>query len=313
MNKTMLDNLKSPVLLAGTASCCYKDPAILYHGGVFYLYYSYTEIEEDGTVFMYVGESTSRNLADWTPVRILTPRDRSLNYSSPGNVFYYKDRWVMSFQTYCRENGEHYGNQNSRVYIMESYDLVSWGSPRLLKVKGPGVDFDDIGRMIDPYILEDKDEPGKWWCFYKQNGVSMSWSHDLEHWNYKGHTESGENVCALVKDGEYYLFHAPDNGIALQKSRDLVVWEPVVDMEVLNQKNWPWTQGRITAACVLDGREIEGLGCYLMVFHGHPRRFDGNGERMDDNYASLGIAWSHDLINWFWPEGGEHFQEFITG
>lgn len=51
----MLDQLESPVLLAGNENCCYKDPAILYHGGVFHLYYSYTEIEEDGTVFMYVG------------------------------------------------------------------------------------------------------------------------------------------------------------------------------------------------------------------------------------------------------------------
>ena len=47
------------------------------------------------------------------------------------------------------------------------------------------VQREDMGRMIDPYLIRDKDEPGKWWCFYKQNGVSYSWSHDLENWTFK--------------------------------------------------------------------------------------------------------------------------------
>jgi hypothetical protein len=29
-----------------------------------------------------------------------------------------------------------------------------------------------MGRMIDAYLLADKDEPGKWWCLYKQNGLT---------------------------------------------------------------------------------------------------------------------------------------------
>lgn len=36
-----------------------------------------------------------------------------------------------------------------------------------------------MGRMLDPYLFADKDEPGKYWCFYKQNGVSCSYSRDL--------------------------------------------------------------------------------------------------------------------------------------
>jgi hypothetical protein len=52
-----------------------------------------------------------------------------------------------------------------------------------------------MGRMIDPYIFPDKDEPGKWWCFYKQNGVSMSWSRDLKTWTYVGKRRAGENVA----------------------------------------------------------------------------------------------------------------------
>ena len=30
-----------------------------------------------------------------------------------------------------------------------------------------------MGRIIDPYLVADKDEPGKWWCF-DDNAANMS-------------------------------------------------------------------------------------------------------------------------------------------
>ncbi len=59
-------------------------------------------------------------------------------------------------------------------------------------MKGPDVPVAATGRMIDPFLFRDKDDPGKWWCFYKQNGVGMSWSHDLRHWHWPG--EGGVGV-----------------------------------------------------------------------------------------------------------------------
>ncbi len=80
--------------------------------------------------------------------------------------------------------------------------------------------------MIDPYLLEDKDEKGRYRCFYKQRGVSMSWSYDLQNWTFHGNTDAGENVCVLVENDEYILFHSPGNGIGILKSKDLENWEP---------------------------------------------------------------------------------------
>ena len=71
----------------------------------------------------------------------------------------------------------------------------------LLRVKGPDVPVEAMGRMIDPFLLQDAADPGKWWCFYKQNGVSMSLSRDLKQWTYFGRTEAGENACILM-DGD---------------------------------------------------------------------------------------------------------------
>ena len=70
--------------------------------------------------------------------------------------------------------------------------------------------------MIDPYLVEDKDEPGKWWCFYKQNGASLSYSFDLKSWHYEGRISSGENVCVWVDKNEYYLMHSPANGMEIK-------------------------------------------------------------------------------------------------
>jgi len=181
---------------------------------------------------------------------------------------------------------------------MRSKDLKQWSAPELLRVKGDGVPESEMGRMIDPYLIEDKDEPGKYWCFYKQNGVSMSWSHDLKHWTYAGHTESGENVTVLVEDDTYLLVHSPHNGIAMKRSKELLQWEDFGSLITLGQSEWPWSQGRITAATIVNMKNEPALGKYLMFFHGSGPK----DERWHfDNHSSIGIAWSSDLQNWSWP------------
>jgi hypothetical protein len=157
-----------------------------------------------------------------------------------------------------------------------------------------------MGRMIDPYLLRDKDDPAKWWCFYKQNGMSMSWSSDLKTWTYAGHTSAGENPCVIVDRNQYVLFHSPRNGIGVKRSNDLKNWRDE-GVTTLNQKSWPWAQGRITAGFVLDLRHDPAVGKALMFFHGS--RFPEEDRRGGfDNFASIGIAWSHDLKNWSWPQ-----------
>lgn len=65
-----------------------------------------------------------------------------------------------------------FGTGDARLSTTRSRDLRNWTTPELLHGKGPDIDEEAMGRMIDPYLLADKDAPGKWWCFYKQNGVS---------------------------------------------------------------------------------------------------------------------------------------------
>jgi hypothetical protein len=291
--------LSSPVLLRGTETSAYRDPAVAFDRGIFHLFYTYVRSDgEQRNVRMAIGVSLSSDLKTWTAARVLTPLDPRLNFSRPGSVFRYGGGWCMCVSSYPRPNGETYGNKDARIWLMRSPDLERWSEPELLRVKGPDVAPAAMGRMIDAYIFQDKDDPKTWWCLFKQDGkVHRSRSSDLVHWTYVGKIAEGENACVIVKDGSYYLFSAPKNGIAVARSRDGQRWEPL-SLLTLGQSQWPWAQGRITAGFVLDLHDDPRVGKYLMFFHGtgpepEPTVFDTR--------ACIGLAWSDDLVTWRWP------------
>jgi beta-xylosidase len=300
----ILQILDSPIIFQGNDSTAYRDPALLFHDNIFYLFFTMVKSESDSKVYSYTAMSTSKDLKKWSDKKILTPRDQNLDYSSPGNVIRYNDEWILCLQTYPRpdyflKDMPKFGTGDARLFIMRSKDLVSWSSPELLKVKGLGVPEKDMGRMIDPYLLEDKDEKGKWWCFYKQNGVSMSYTYDFENWTYFGHTESGENVSVLRENDEYILIHSPKNGIAIKKSKDFKNWTDFGNLITLGQKQWTWAKGRISAGTVINLIDNPDYGSYVMFFHGSGPLTEEEGDF--DKNASLGISWSKDLLDWEWP------------
>ena len=286
--------IPSPVVFRGNATTAFRDPTAIYADGWVRLFFTLTRIEPDNRRYMYTAWSKSRDLVHWTEPRVFTPRDQSLNFSSPGNIVRYGGEWVLCLQTYPRPHGEQYGNGTARLWTMRSKDLETWSEPELLRVKGPEVPQEQMGRMIDPFLIEDKDEPGKWWCFYK---IGYAWSRDLKNWTYAGRSPIGENPCIIVDGGEYVLFLS--GGIIVMRSRDLKTWNDEGTL-TLGQKDWPWAQGRLTAAFVLDLRKQLGIGKALMFFHGSD--FPETDQRGGfDNFASLGLAWSDDLKHWSWP------------
>jgi len=302
--QSKLLKLKSPVIFKGDPVTAYRDPAILFNDKTFFLFFTLIEIEKDGRVFCYTASSKSRDLKRWsTPVKI-TPRDQKLNFGSPGNVIRFKDEWILCLQTYPRPDHYNYqpvryGDATARIFIMRSKDLVTWSDPEILKVKGNDVPVEDMGRMIDAFLLEDKDEKGKYWCFYKQRGVSMSYSYDLVNWTFFGFTEAGENSCVLTENDEYILFHSPSNGIGIKKSKDLKNWTNRGDLITLGQSQWNWAKGRISAGAVINLKNMKGVEKYVMFFHGSGPLTETQGDF--DKNASLGIAWSDDLVTWNWP------------
>jgi hypothetical protein len=300
--KVAMDSLVSPVIFRGDATTAYRDPMLIYEDGWFRLFFTLVKIEPSTNIFSYTAWSKSRDLVVWTEPKIFTPRDKQLNFGSPGNIIRDRDEWVLCLQTYPRPNGEKFGNKDARIWTMHSKDLENWGPPELLQVLGPEVPRERMGRMIDPFLLRDKDVPGKWRCFYKRgsDGVHSSTSFDLKTWTPESQASGGENPCVIVDGDEYVLSYSPGrNGIGLRRSKDGKSWRDEA-MLMLGQKTWPWAAGRITAGFLLDLRKEPSVGKVLMVFHGSD--FPENDPRGGfDNFASIGLAWSDDLKNWSWP------------
>ena len=52
----------------------------------------------------------------------------------------------------------------------------------------------------------------------------MSYREDLQNWTYAGRMGSSQNVCLLLGNNEYTLFHSPENGIGVKRSKNLKDW-----------------------------------------------------------------------------------------
>ena len=268
-----------------TTKYSYRDPAAYIENGVIYLFFTLVENTPERQYF-YVAMSQSTDFVNWSKPKVLTEKDNLKNYSSPGNVVKYKGEYYLCVQTYPREDGQIYGNENSRVFTMKSKDLINWEKPVLIKVKGDTPEK-DMERMIDPYILE---ENGRFICFFKQNGVSFSTSEDLTNWQFQGSAKCGENVCVLKNNDKYLVFNSPENGINIMSTRDFKSFNDITTL-YLNQQDKPWAKDRITAGFVTDSSSILPYK-YAMFYHGDN----------EDSYlfgASLAVAFSNDLRVWY--------------
>jgi hypothetical protein len=292
-----LGALDSPVLFRGDATTAYRDPAAVYVDGWFHLFFTLVKVEGDGKPYSFVAWSKSRDLLSWSPPQVFTPRDRRLNYGSPGSLVRVGGEWLLCLQTYPRPNGERYGNADSRLWTMRSRDLEAWGEPELMRVKGPGVPQERMGRMIDPCLVEDAADPGAWWCFYKTGAAR---SRDLRTWTPEPQRPPGENPCVIRDGAEYVMAYAPANGVGLRRSADLRVWREE-GVLTLGQQAWPWARGRLTGGFLLDLRRDPAVGKVLLFFHGSdfPEEDPRGGF---DTFASVGVAWSDDLKTWRWPQ-----------
>lgn len=263
----------------------YRDPAAYIENGTIYLFFTLVENTPERQYF-YVATSQSKDFINWSNPKILTEKDNLKNYSSPGNVIKYNGEYYLCVQTYPREEGQIYGNENSRIFMMKSKDLINWERPVLLKVKGD-IPESDMGRMIDPYILQDNN---KFMCFFKQNGVSFSTSTDLTNWKFQGFTECGENVCVLKNNDEYLIFNSPENGINIMSTKDFKSFNDLTTL-YLNQQDKPWAKDRISAGFVLEVSNVSPYK-YAMIYHGDN----------EENYlfgASLAVTFSNDLCVWY--------------
>lgn len=81
----------------------------------------------------------------------------------------------------------------------------------------------------------------------------------------------------------------------IMRLSDLMNWTHDDILLALGQQEWAWARGRITAGFVLDCRQVQGIGKFLMFFHGSGPEDERS---IFDTHACIGFAWSDDLLKW---------------
>lgn len=277
------------IIFKGNETSAYRDPACYYHNGNYHLFFTLC-VKKDGYMYNHVAASQSSDLVHWTAPRILTETDKLKNYCSPGCVLEHQGEYRIFITSYPMPVPFHecsYADATARLYFMRTKDFQTFSSPERIYAKGKQCAFQEEGRMIDPYVLENE---GKYYLFFKQNGVSLSRSVDLENWEYLGAVEGGENACVLVKDGQYLLIHSPHNGIGMKVSPDLKAWEDK-GVFTLDQSQWDWASGRLTAGFAM---EAQGGTKYRYILFFHGSRQESFPETHGD--ATLACAFTDDFV-----------------
>ncbi len=251
-------------------------------------------VKRDGYLFNRIGLSESADLIHWTVPHCLTEENTALNFSSPGNILKTAEGYRICICSYPMPypwKDRPYASDDARLYFLNTSDFVHFSEPQLIFPKGETTNA-EMGRMIDPYVFADKDDPGLCHLFFKQNGVSHSESRDLIHWTYKGRIDGGENACVVVKNGLYHLFHSPEDGIGHKISPDLLHWTDE-GVQFLDREHWDWAGGRLTAGFVMEAPEWCAHR-YLLFFHGSRR----DAEPETHGAAGIALAFTDDFVTY---------------
>ena len=256
-----------PILFKGNETVAYRDPTCIFADGIYHLFFTVSK-KENGFMYNFVAHSVSRDLNNFSEPTLLTEKDTKKNFCSPGNVIRVGDRYLICVCSYPMPKPlteMSYADETARLFFMETKDFVTFSTPTRIYAKG--IDYVDEGRMIDPFVLEDRNQRGRYVLFFKQKGISVSESYDLRHWNYLGHADGGENACVVAENEDYLLLHSPHNGIGLKKSNDLLHW---IDCGVVLPKETeePWANGRLTAAFAMKNENPTIPYRYIVFFHG---------------------------------------------
>ena len=283
-----------PIIFKGSETIAYRDPTCIFVDNTYHLFFTISQ-KENGYMYNYVAHSESKDLIHFSTPILITEKDNTKNFCSPGNVIRADGEYLICVTSYPmprRFSEMHYADETARLFFIKTKDFVTFSKPE--KIHAKGIDCTDEGRMIDPYVLQVSEAPRRYLLFFKQNGVSISESNDLKHWTYLRHVDGGENACILQEGNQYHLIHSPQNGIGHKITEDFLTW---TDLGVClpKESQQDWANGRLTAAFAMKNENKDIPYQYLVFFHGSRK------ESIPETHgsASLALYYTHDFEEYF--------------
>ena len=268
-----------------------RDPAVLVHNGLMYLFFTYFDPEAKT---WHIGMTTTEGFIHFSDISLISPE----GYASPGNVIRVKDRWVICYQQY--RSFPHF------LCLSYSEDLFKWTPPVKFFNTGPENKWNTDKRTIDPYIVGWK---GTYYCYYTgstrwlkkpgYNLIGVAASNDLRHWKDLSsdapiigvdfdweEPDGNENNCVIRYQDRWFMLYSAsltNQKIAYAVSDDLIHWEK---KRLCNVPVFEASARRFGAPFIVQ--ELSQSGKYYMVYQG-----EANNGRM-----SFLLLESDDLINW---------------
>lgn len=286
-----------PIIFEGNEKFAYRDPACCYYGGEYHLFFTVSE-KENGYMFNYVAHSVSSDLKSFSKPTLITEKDCSKNFCSPGNVIEHNGEYFISVTSYPMPlpyAERFYADDTARLFFIKTKDFKTFSEPERIYPKGK--ECINEGRMIDPFVFKEKNE---YLLFFKQNGVSISRSQDLLHWTFMGRIDGGENACIIKDRDRYLLIHSPANGIGIKESYNLKTWTDI-GVYTLDQEHWDFAKGRLTAAFAIP---VKGDCNYKYIVFFHGSRADSYPET--HGAASLAYAYTNDFKTYCFVDNSEN-------
>ncbi len=74
-----------PIIFEGNEKFAYRDPTCYYYEGNYHLFFTISE-KENGYMYNRVAHSVSKDLRHFTSPEMITEKDHSKNFCSPGNA-----------------------------------------------------------------------------------------------------------------------------------------------------------------------------------------------------------------------------------
>ena len=155
-----------PIIFNGSEKTAYRDPACYYYNGEYHLFFTVSE-KENGYMYNRVGHSVSTDLVSFSEPELITVKDCTQNYCSPGNIIKHDDEYLICVTSYPMRapySERYYADETARLFFIKTKDFKTFSLPERIYPKGKEVANE--GRMIDPYVLE---KDGEYLLFFKQN------------------------------------------------------------------------------------------------------------------------------------------------
>lgn len=284
-----LAKIKAPLIWKSTEEVGYSHPIAHFCNGKYYFFFTVVH-KNNGDSYKTIAISTSTDLRRYTTPGMLQFGKESQLEEPQRKVELFNPSGLVEFQgnyyLCCESNKNLDGNCD--IYLIKSKDLEEFEEPVPIDLPGNA-----RGSFQKPYLIKDREQPGRVWCIYQDNGLVSAWTEDMKSWHFASRsTMTADEICVLAREDSYLLYTTREEGVFVwqTKSLETPIWKALGEQKPLSlyRNCHEWACGKLGCSCVVKDPIT---GYFLMLYW-------GAREASLPEDGTLALAFSADLLHW---------------